>query len=153
MMVALLAVMFVGQDPGVKLEPLKFDVAALKAGKLIELKVTEDGATVTYKGLPLRDLLTPVLEEKTDQQARHELAAAVLLMEAADDYRAAYSAVAVAMDKEGERYFLAFEKNGRPLPVNSGPAQVIIPKDPHRVRCVMMVTGAYLVRLAKPASK
>ena len=55
--------------------------------------------------------------------------------------------------KEGERYFLAFEKNGRPLPVNSGPAQVIIPKDPHRVRCVMMVTGAYLVRLAKPASK
>ena len=81
-----------------------------------------------------------------------ELADAVVTVEAADGYRVAYSAAALAMDEDGSKYLLAFTKDGKPLG-DEGPARVIVPGEAKHVRWIRNVKSAELGRppAASPA--
>jgi hypothetical protein len=130
-------------------QALPLDLPALKVGPRVTVTVAEDDGKVTYSGVPLRAVLD-TKEATTSMVEARGLVDAVMIVHAADGYRAAVSAAAVAMDPKGERYLLAFERNGKPLPDGQAPAKLIIPADPLRVRWVRMIDGVDLVRLPKP---
>jgi hypothetical protein len=145
-----------GQAPaggGLAAEPLAFDPAAWKALPRVEAKVTERGQAVTYLGIPLATVLADKLKGDTPMAGLRGLADAVVLVRAEDGYQAAVSAAAVAMDKKGERFLLALERDGQPLDKNQGPVRLIVPGDPERVRWVRQVSAIDLVRLPKPKPK
>lgn len=133
----------------VQVESLKFDTAAIQKGPKIELKVKEKGVETTYKGVPLRSLLQEQLKDPISMADLRKLADAVLLVKATDGYQAAVSAVEVAIDETGAKYFLAVEKDGKPLDDKQGPVKLIVPGDPKPVRSVRMVSAVDLVRMPK----
>lgn len=149
MLHALIVLAVPAAEPAV--QALRFDPAALQARPRVTVTVMEGDAKVTYGGVPLRAVLD-TKEATTSMVEARGLADAVLLIHAADDYRVAVSAAAAAMDAKGERYLLAFERDGKPLPPEKGPAQLIIPADPMRVRWIRRIDGVDLVRLPKPAT-
>ena len=130
-------------------QALPFDLATLKAKPRVSVTVTENEGKVTYSGVPFRSVLDTKQGTTSMMEARG-LVDAVLIVHATDDYRVAVSAAAVAMDPKGERYLLAFERDGKPLPDDQGPAKLIIPADPMRVRWIRMIDGVDLMRLPKP---
>jgi hypothetical protein len=147
---ALLAALSFAPPATVAVEPLPFDPAAWKSLPRTTLRLKEDGKDVTYAGVPLCVVLEAKLKGRPEMAAWRSLADAVLLVRAADDYQAAVSAVAVAMDPKGERHLLALERDGKPLDAGQGPVKLVIPGDPAHVRWVRMVSGIDLVRLPKP---
>jgi hypothetical protein len=141
------------QLPQVQVEPFPVDLPAWKKLKRAELEIIEDGKAVTYSGVPLRVVLNDALKGKPEMQALRDLSSAVLIVQATDDYQTAVSAAAVAMDKEGRRYLLAFERDGKALDERQGPVRLIIPGDEQHVRWVRMVSRIFLVRLPKLPQK
>lgn len=138
-------------DPTVRVEPLPFDAAALRANEKarVTVRVTEKGQEASYGGIPLRVLLLGESREKTSMGKLRELADAVVLVRADDGYQAAISAAEIAMDTKGERYVLALEKDGKPLEKPLGPVRLLVPADPEHVRWVRMVSSVELIRLPK----
>src|SRR5262245_12349725 len=108
MLVVLVSALVGLSDPAtVQVESLKFDVAVLREAKKVELRVVERGQQVTYKGVPLRSILQPKLDPAGGMASLRAMSDSVILVRASDDYQAAVSAAAVAMDEKGERYLLA----------------------------------------------
>jgi hypothetical protein len=142
-------------DATVKVEPLPFDAAALKANDKarVTIRVVERGQEVSYSGVPLRTLLVGATGEKTAMPKLRELADAVILVHAEDGYQAALSAAEVVMDTKGERYILALERDGKALEASHGPVRLIVPADSEHVRWVRMVSAVDLIRLPKPPAK
>jgi hypothetical protein len=134
-------------------EALPLDLATWKSRPQVEVRVPEDGKVAVYSGVPLRVVLESKLGGPNEMAALRNVSDAVLLVRATDNYRTAVSAVAVAMDKKGERYLLALTKDGQPLGENQGPIRLITTADPERVRWVRMVNGIDLIRLSKPAEQ
>ena len=154
MLAAIAAVAFALSDSAtVQVEALKFDPAAIAKASQVEVKVTEQGKAVTYKGVPLRSLLADRLKGPNAMADLRGLADAVLVVRASDDYLATFSAAEVAMDETGQKYLLAVERDGKPLDARQGPAKVIVPGDPQHVRWVRMVSGVDLVRMPKAKAK
>ncbi|MHC5544418.1 molybdopterin-dependent oxidoreductase, partial [Singulisphaera rosea] len=150
MLALLLASLAIGLEPAsfpATTEPLPFDVVALKALPQVELKVTEDGKSGVYSGVPLASLLTELLKGDNEMASLRALADAVILVEASDGYQVAVSAAAVAMDPKGERYFLALQRDGKPLDAKQGPARLVIPGDPKHLRWIRMIKSFELIRL------
>ena len=150
------------QGPGVEVQSLPFDPAALRARGRVERMVKEQGREVVYAGVPLRVVLEGSLKDKGSMAELRALADAVVLVRAADGYQAAVSAAAVAMDEKGERFLLALARDGRPLGEGQGPVRLVVAGDPQRVRWVRGVVAIDLVRLprskagvkaARPASR
>jgi hypothetical protein len=130
-----------------QVEALSFDVSVLKKLDRIELRIMERGKPVVYAGVPLAVPLKAKLGDMTSMAALRSVSDAVLLVRARDGYQAAVSAIAVAMDGKGERYLLAFERDGQPLDEREGPVKLVIPTDPQHIRWVRMVSAIDLVRL------
>jgi Oxidoreductase molybdopterin binding domain len=146
-MVLAIASLLLLQSPPAPSESLPFDVDALKKQERVELRVKEGDKEVTYRGVPLSVVLGAKSPNPKSMQALRSLSDAVLLVHATDGYQAAVSAAAVAMDKSGQRYLLALERNGQLLDETHGPIELIIPGDSEHVRWVRMVAGVDLVRL------
>ncbi len=148
-----LAVLSWTEPATVQVESLTFDVAALKALPRVEVRVKEGEKTTVYKGVPLRALIANRLNGANAMADLRGLSDAVLLVRATDDYQVAVSAAAVAMDETGERYLVAFERDGSPLGEKEAPAKLIIPADSHHVRWVRNMSGVDLVRMPRKAAK
>jgi hypothetical protein len=142
-----IAASLVGQagEARCRFEALPFDLAAWAAEPRVEMKVVEEGRSVTYRGVPLQVVVRGRLGGDEPMKAFRKLADATLIVSAKDGYRAAVSAAAVAMDAKGERFLLALERDGQPLGAEQGPVKLIVPADPERVRWVRMVDGVTLV--------
>ena len=150
----LLAAACLGQAPAdLAIESLPFDPDSWKTRPRVEVKVAERGQPVVYSGVPLATALGPKLKADAPMSALRGLADSVLLVRAEDGYQAAVSAAAVAMDRKGERFLLALERDGRPLDKGQGPVRLIVPGDPEHVRWVRQVVAVDLVRLPKPKPK
>ena len=150
MLTVMIAAIFLGQAPMMATaEPLPIDKAALDKIEKVELKVTEDGRSVTYSGIPLDALLKPGAPGANPMARTKALSDAVILVRGEDGYQAAVSAAAAAMDPKGERYFLALARDGKPLDAANGPSRLMIPGDPRHVRWVKGVASIHLVRLGK----
>jgi hypothetical protein len=153
----LLTTLLIAAAPAeVRVEPLTFDVAALKQLPRVELKVKERDETVTYSGVPLAVVLESQFKSPRRMTDLRALGDAVILVRATDGYQAAVAAAEAATDPKGERYLIAFERDGKPLAEGQGPARLIIPTEVEHVRWVRMIDTMTLVRLAdliKPAPK
>lgn len=149
MFAAIVVVLALSDPATVQVERLKFDPASIQKASQVELKVTEGGEAVTYKGVPLRSLLADRLKGPNAMADLRNLADSVLVVRASDDYQAAISAAEVAMDESGQKYLLATERNGKPLDPKQGVVKLIVPGDPQHVRWVRMVSGVDLVRMPK----
>lgn len=142
-----------GPQSAVQVEPLKFDPVALRALPRQEVRVTEKGERVVYSGVPLRALLSEQLQGGDRMAKLRDLSDAVVLVRASDNYQAALSAAAVAMDETGDAYLLALERDGKPLGEDQGPVKLVIRSDPQPVRWVRMITSVELVRLPRPRAR
>ncbi|WZO99781.1 molybdopterin-dependent oxidoreductase [Isosphaeraceae bacterium EP7] len=139
----------------VRVEPLAFDINALKQRPRVELKVKEGDATVTYSGVPLAVVLEGQFKSARRMADLRALGDAVILIRGSDGYQAALGAAEAATDPKGERYLIAFERDGKPLDAKQGPAKLIIPAEAEHVRWVRMIDSLTLVRLSdlKPTPK
>lgn len=146
----ILSAFLAGPEPAtVQVEALKFDAKALEAAGTSEVKVTEAGAAVTYKGIPLRTLLDDRLKGANAMADLRGLADCVLLVRASDGYQVALSAAEVAMDEKGERFLIAFRRDGAPLEASQGPAKLIVPGDPKHVRWIRKIERIDLIRMPR----
>ena len=144
-MVALLIVSLalgIGEVGTVALEVLPVEAALLADLPQAELKVTVDGRTTTYAGVPLAAVLGKRAAPIEGMPGIRDLADAVILVRGEDGYQAAVSAAAVAMDPNGERYLLATRLDGQ-----ARKPQLIIPADPKRARWVRDIKAIRLARL------
>lgn len=145
-----LAALLLAQAPlsgGVAVERLPFDPAKLEGLTKTEVRVTEDGHSVTYSGVALAGLLERRGKGTTTMAGLRALSDAVVLVRGTDGYQAAVSAAAVAMDPKGERYLIALARDGKPLDPGQGPVRLIVPADPKHARWVKNVASIRLVRL------
>jgi DMSO/TMAO reductase YedYZ molybdopterin-dependent catalytic subunit len=150
MVIALIASLLLAQAPAPPAaEVLPFDPTRLEGFEKAEVKVTEDGRTVTYSGVALASLLEKQEKGSATMPGLRSLSDAVLLVRGSDGYQAAVSAASVAMDPKGGRYLLAVARDGKPLEKGQGPARLIVPDDPKHVRWVKDVVKIRLVRLDK----
>ncbi len=150
MITIFLASVVLAQAPGsVTVDLLPFDPAKLGGMERVEVKVTEDGRSVTYSGVPLASIPGPGTKNPMTMPTLRALSDAVLLVRGSDGYQAAVSATAVAMDPKGERYLLAVARDGQPLAEGQGPVRLIIPADPKHARWVRQVVAIRLVKLDK----
>ncbi len=150
MLLTLIASLLLAQAPvAPTAEPLPFDPTKLEGFEKVEVKLTEDGQTVTYTGVALASLLEKQGKGSGTMPALRSLSDAVLLVRGSDGYQAAVSAAAVAMDPKGGRYLLATSRDGKPLEKGQGPVRLIVPGDPKHVRWVKEVVTIRLVHLDK----
>jgi DMSO/TMAO reductase YedYZ molybdopterin-dependent catalytic subunit len=146
----MLATLILAQGPGpVTVDMLPFDRAALKGMDQAEVRISEEGKTVVYAGVPMAAILAKNAKDSGTMAGLRALSDAVLLVRGADGYQAAVSAAAVAMDTKGERFLLAISRDGKPLGESQGPVRLIVPGDPKHARWVRDVVAIRLVRLDK----
>ena len=132
-----------GAEPGpVSLELLASRAEIQSMVPKVELKINQEGRSVTYSGIPLGAILDRRAKPIAGMPGLRDLSDAVLLVRGADSYQAAVSAASVAMDPEGQRYLIASQRDGQSIPT-----QLIIPGDPKRARWVKDVVAIRLVRL------
>ena len=148
-----LAALTMGGPETVQVEPLPFDLAAFRAMDQKEIRVTEKGQSVVYRGVPLRILLADYLKGGNAMVNLRDLSDAVILVRADDGYQTAVSAAEVAMDESGEGFLIAMERDGKPLGEDRGPARLVVPHDPKPVRWIYRITSADLVRMPRPKAK
>jgi len=137
----------------VSAEDISWDLEAWKKLPQVKVSVVEQGKTTVYAGIPLAHLIKTQLPGKNQMVELRALSDTVLVVGATDGYQAVLAATAVAMDPKGERFLLAFERDGKPLGENQGPARLIVPGDPQRVRWVRMVNSLQLIRLNSRKSR
>lgn len=151
----LLAAACLGQVPAatVSIESMPFEPDAWKKLPRVAARVMERGRAATYSGVPLATVLPGRIKGDATMASLRGLADAVVLVRAEDGYQAAVSAAAVALDKKGERFLLALERDGKALDARQGPVRLIVPGDPEHIRWVRNVVAIDLVRLPKPKPK
>ena len=130
-------------------EVLPFDPSNLDGFEKVEVKVMEDGKSVTYSGVALASVLEKQVKGSGTMPGLRALSDAVVLIRGSDGYQASASAAAVAMDPKGERFLLAIARDGKPLEKGQGPVRLIVPGDPKHVRWVKDVAKIRLVCLDK----
>lgn len=100
---------------------------SLKKAGTREVPVSsEKGESVTYKGVPLLDVLESAGLEMKTMAADRKLAPAVVLATARDGYTVAFSVGELAMHRADPRVFLAGETSGGALPSDQGPIRLIV---------------------------
>ena len=150
MLMNLIAALLVAQAPAPSMgEVLPIDPARLEGLVKAEVRVMEDGRTVTYSGVALASLLEKQVPGSGTMSGLRSISDAVILIRGTDGYQAAVSAAAVAMDPNGTRYLVATARDGKPLDKGQGPIRLIIPADPKHARWVKDVQKIRLVRLDK----
>ena len=126
----------------------------LEKYKQISVTVEEDGKKFKYSGVPLRELLADMMPEvKLDTMPEWKaLARQELIMEATGDdgYSGLVTALEVAMNKPGDRFFLATLQDGKP--VESG-IRLICKMDEAHLRWVRQVVSLRIVAVSKSITK
>jgi hypothetical protein len=112
------------------------------------IEVEDKGIKVKYSGVPLRVLLAEMLPDcKIDSMpewkalTKREL---VLELKGNDGFPSLVTATEVAINKSGDRFLIAVEKDGMPLDVAP---QLICKMDEAKTRCVRDIVSLKIVSL------
>ncbi|MDR3613787.1 MAG: hypothetical protein P4L53_09470 [Candidatus Obscuribacterales bacterium] len=123
-------------------------IADLRKYPHTTIETEEKETKVKYTGVPLRLLLAEMLPDcKLDSMPEWKaLTKRELVMELRgnDGFPALVTATEIAINKSGDRFLLAIEKDGKPLDVAP---QLICPFDEARTRCVRGVVSLKIVSL------
>ena len=125
-------------------------IKSLEKQETITISVTEEGKESKYTGVPVRVLLAEMLPEfKLDVMPEWKrLTRQELVMEVVGDdgYAGLVTATDLAINKAGDRFLLATQKDG--VAVKSG-VQLICKMDEARVRWIRGVVSLRLLSVAK----
>lgn len=103
----------------------------------IDLRAAAHGRAATFSGVPLVALLrhagVPV------DSVRGRRTSLVVIITAADGYRAAFSLAELAPDLGGRAVLVADRRDGEPLDSSEGPLRLVVPDDKRPTRWVRQV--------------
>jgi hypothetical protein len=102
-------------------------VESLRKAGTREVPVTsERGESVSYKGVPLLDVLESGGLEMKGMGAGRKLAPAVVIASARDGYTVVFSAGELDMHRSDPRVFLAGATSAGALPAEQGPVRLVV---------------------------
>jgi DMSO/TMAO reductase YedYZ molybdopterin-dependent catalytic subunit len=114
------------------------------------LKVTTQahGATVTYGGVPLTEILQKA-GAPVGSQLRGKVMASYVLVTARDGYRVVFALPELDPDftDAARQIILADSADGKPLAENQGPLRIVVPQEKKGARWVRMVESIEVVKL------
>jgi DMSO/TMAO reductase YedYZ molybdopterin-dependent catalytic subunit len=102
-----------------------------------EVRATEHGRSGTFAGVPLAAVLRRA--GVAIDSVRGPRTAAVVIITAADGYRAAFSLAELAPDLGGRAVLVADQRDGQPLGAAEGPLRLVVPDDKRPTRWVRQV--------------
>jgi hypothetical protein len=122
----------------------------LKKYEQISITVETEGKKIKYSGVPLRVILGEMMPELnlTEMPGWKALSKQELVMEVlgSDGYPGLVTGTELAINKSGDRYLLATERDGKP---NESGIQLICRMDEARTRWVREVVSLRVVTVAK----
>ncbi len=86
----------------------------------------ESEQTRRYAGVLLRDVISAA---KPSEKERHDLRRSVVVVTAADGYKAVFSWAELFISPIGEGALVIFERDGAPLPASEGPLALVSLRD------------------------
>ena len=109
---------------------------------------SEDGTTIQYEGVLLRDILkrAGVLQEK---HLTGKTLASYILVKARDGYDVVLTLAELEPDFGNEIALVADKRDGKPLFEYQGPFRLVFPNDKAGARSVRMLESLELVQLKK----
>jgi DMSO/TMAO reductase YedYZ molybdopterin-dependent catalytic subunit len=126
--------------------PLKLTMTDLKAMPSARVTAKDhDGTTAVYEGVPLYVVLSKAAVPQ-GESLRGEALQLVVLVKAADGYKAALSLAEsdpMFMDKQ---VLLAYKRNAADLDAKTGPLRLVISDEKRQARWVRQVTELEIVR-------
>ncbi len=108
----------------------------------------QDGTTVKYEGVLLREILQRV-GAPLGKQLRGKALASYVLAKAHDGYQVVFALAEVAPEFANEPILVADKRDGKPLFGYQGPFRLVCPNDKAGARSVRMLETLELVRLQK----
>jgi hypothetical protein len=116
-----------------------FTVDELKKLPRSEIETTDrKGKRVLYAGVAVAELLKKV-EAPQGETLRGESLRAFVTVTARDEYRAVFALPEFDPDFTDRVIVLAYERDGEPLDLQTGPLQIIVPGEKKHARWVRMV--------------
>jgi hypothetical protein len=138
------------QTTGRVIASITIALADLRKYPHTTIEAEEKGIKVEYSGVPLRLLLAEMLPDcKLDSMpewkalTKREL---VMELKGDDGFPSLVTITEIAINKSGDRFIIATEKDGKPLDVAP---QLICKIDEARTRCVRNVVALKIVSLAQ----
>lgn len=128
----------------------KFALSLAEIGQFPQKEVTAKdhrGTEAKFSGVPLHEVLKKA-EVVLGPQLRGKLLVNCLLVEAADDYRVAFSLPEVDPDWTDDVVLLATARDGQALDKDHGPFQLVVPGEKRHSRWVKRVTRLSIHKLA-----
>jgi len=130
-------------------QELRLSAADLKA--LARTKVTakdHDGASREYEGVTLQSLLAKA-GVPLGSELRGKNMTLVVVAEASDGYRAAFSLAELDADFAGAQVLVADTEDSKPLDPQRGPLRLVVPADKRQGRWVRMLKSITVQRLGE----
>jgi len=111
-----------------------------------EVTATEDGATHTFRGPTLRDLMT-LVGAPAGRGLRGPAMTMALVAEASDGYVVGFMLSEVDPQFGNRTAIVALTQDGASLPEGDGPLRIVLPDDPFRARWVRQLARVRLVQV------
>ena len=108
----------------------------------------QDGTTVEYEGVPLREILK-LAGAPTGNQLRGKALASYVLAKAQDGYQVVFTLAELDAAFANEKILVADKRDGKPLFGYQGPLRLVCPGDKAGARSVRMLETLEVVRLQK----
>ncbi|HEU5218126.1 MAG TPA: hypothetical protein VFU23_05670, partial [Gemmatimonadales bacterium] len=108
----------------------------------------KDSSRVVLRGPSIRVLMT-VVGAPEGHELRGPNLLLVVVAEAADGYKVAYSLAELDQQFGARTAIIALTQNGAPLPAEGGPFQAAVPGEEHHARWIRQVTRLTLVRVGR----
>ena len=127
---------------------LELSRAALRSMLRATEEVEDKGATKTYGGVWLHELLIKAGTPRGDQLKGKALSTYVLAS-ASDGYQAVFALAELDPGFRDDPVLVADQVDGGPLPSNEGPFRLIVPGDKRGARAVRMLERIEVMQLRK----
>jgi DMSO/TMAO reductase YedYZ molybdopterin-dependent catalytic subunit len=108
----------------------------------------QDGTTVEYEGVPLREILKQA-GAPLGNQLRGKALASYVLAKAHDGYQVVFTLAELDAAFANEKILVADKRDGKPLFGYQGPLRLVCPGDKAGARSVRMLETLEVVRLLK----
>lgn len=108
----------------------------------------QDGASVQYEGVPLREILKRA-GAPLGKELRGKALSTYILAKAHDGYQVVFALAEVDASFANESILLADKRDGKPLFGYQGPFRLVCPNDKAGARSVRMLETLEIVRLKK----
>lgn len=113
------------------------------------VKALDHGTTVTFEGVLLTDLLAKVATPMGDE-FRSTAASYYLVAEGQDGYRAVFGWAEIDPSFKDQVVYVVTKRNGKPLPDNDGPFELIVPGERGDARWVRHLISLRVAPNAMP---